>query len=252
MTIHLEGQIILVTGASRGIGAALARALAGAGATVAVHYGRSGAEALALAEAIGQDSAAFQADLAQPAAVDALYQAVIARYGRLDVLINNAGIAQSQAEGASPEAWLQAWQTTLQVNLIAAARLCHLALPQMQQQGQGRFIHIASRAAFRGDTPAYLAYAASKGGMVALSRSLARGYGKQGIKSFLLAPGFVETEMAQSFIDQYGRGFVLDDLALPALTQPEDLAPTVLLMASGHMDHATGCTVDLNAGSYVH
>lgn len=252
MTLDLTGQIILLTGASRGIGAALAQTLGQAGATLALHYSRSQAPAEALAHQLGGESAAFQADLAQPEAIDQLYTEVLARYGRLDTLVNNAGIALPQADDADAATWLATWQQTLQVNLIAAARLCHLALPQMQQQGAGRFIHMASRAAFRGDTPAYLAYAASKGGMVALSRSLARGYGKQGIKSFVVAPGFVETEMARQFIATYGRDFVLDDLALSELTQPRDIAPTVLLMASGHMDHATGCTVDINAGSYVH
>lgn len=251
MQINLHDQIILVTGASRGIGAAIARALGQAGATVAVHFGRSGEAAEALAGEIGHESKPFQANLAQPTEVDRLYQAVWSHYGRLDTLINNAGIALPQSSEADAEAWLSHWQQTLQVNLVAAARLCHLALPQMQQQGAGRFVHIASRAAFRGDTPEYLAYAASKGGMVALSRSLARGYGKQGIKSFVIAPGFVETEMAAQFIAAYGRDYLLGDLSLNGLTQPQDVAPTVVLMASGLMDHATGSTVDINAGSYV-
>jgi 3-oxoacyl-[acyl-carrier protein] reductase len=251
MQIDLHGQCILVTGASRGIGAAIARALGQAGATVALHFGRSAAAAKALADEIGHESKPFQADLAQPAEVDRLYQEVLSHYGRIDTLVNNAGIALPQSRAVAPEAWLSHWQQTLQVNLVAAARLCHWALPPMQQQGGGRLIHIASRAAFRGDTPEYLAYAASKGGLVALSRSLARGYGKQGIKSFVIAPGFVETEMAAQFIEAYGRDYLLDDLALADLTRPQDVAPTAVLMASGLMDHATGCTVDINAGSYV-
>jgi len=251
MHINLHGQIVLVTGASRGIGAAIARALGEAGATVALHYRRSAEATTTLADQIGAYSQSFQADLARPAEVDRLYQAVISHYGRLDTLVNNAGIALPQSAGADPDTWLAHWQQTLQVNLMAAARLCHLALPQMQQQGGGRLVHIASRAAFRGDTPEYLAYAASKGGLVALSRSLARGYGKQGIKSFVIAPGFVETEMAAQFIQAYGRDYLLNDLSLANLTQPQDVAPTVVLMASGLMDHATGCTVDINAGSYL-
>ena len=111
---------------------------------------------------------------------------------------------------------------------------------------------MASRAAFRGDTPDYMAYAASKAGVVALTRSIARGLGKEGITAFVLAPGFVKTDMAQDFIDQYGESVVLDDLALDRLTEPADLAPLAVLLASGLMDHATGCTIDVNAGSYVH
>jgi NAD(P)-dependent dehydrogenase (short-subunit alcohol dehydrogenase family) len=111
---------------------------------------------------------------------------------------------------------------------------------------------MASRAAFRGDTIDYLAYAASKGGMVSLTRSIARGFGKQNIKAFLIAPGFVRTEMAQEFIDFYGEEKTIADLALPKLTEPDDIAPLVVFLASGMADHATGGTFDINAGSYVH
>ena len=104
----------------------------------------------------------------------------------------------------------------------------------------------------RGDTPDYLAYAASKGALVALTRSIARGYGKDGITAFNVAPGFTRTEMAQDFIDQYGEDFAMAGAALPEMTRPEDIAPIVVLLASGLADHATGATVDVNAGSYVH
>jgi NAD(P)-dependent dehydrogenase (short-subunit alcohol dehydrogenase family) len=97
-----------------------------------------------------------------------------------------------------------------------------------------------------------MAYAASKGGLVALTRSIARGFGKEGIVAFTLAPGFVRTDMAQDFIDQYGAGYVVNDLALNTLTEADDIAPFAVLLASGLADHATGCTIDLNAGSYVH
>ncbi len=252
MKIDLTNQIVLVTGGSRGIGAAICRGLGGAGATVAVHYTRSKEAAEAVATEAGQGSRAFQADLSDPNGAVGLFEAAMQHYGRIDVLINNAGIAIAQQESDDAETFRHAWQQTLQVNLVASAHLCHLLVPHFQQKGGGRFIHIASRAAFRGDTPDYLAYAASKGGMVSLSRSLARGYGRDGIKSFVIAPGFVETDMAQQFIEEYGRSYVLDDLALNELTQPADVAASVLFMASGYMDHATGATLDINAGSYVH
>lgn len=251
MTISLTGKIILLTGASRGIGAAIARALGTAGATVALHYGNSRDAAEQLAEAIGNDSRAFGADLRETQNCESLMTAVLAAYGRIDVLINNAGIALPIAQDASLSTWESAWQDTLQVNLVATAALCKLSLPHFIQQGNGRIIHIASRAAFRGDTPDYMAYAASKGGMVALSRSIARGYGKQGVKSFVVAPGFTRTDMAADFIEKYGEAYVVNDLALNSLTDPSDIAPTVVFLASGLMDHATGCTIDINAGSYV-
>ena len=120
------------------------------------------------------------------------------------------------------------------------------------EHGGGRIINVASRAAFRGDTPEYVAYAASKGGVVALTRSLARGLGKQGVVAFTLAPGFTRTDMAQPFIDTYGADYATSDLALDRMTEPADIAPTIVFLASGQMDHATGATIDLNAGSYVH
>ena len=251
MNLNFDQQVVLVTGASRGIGHAVAHAFGEAGATVAAHYHSSPAGAHKIVSIAAPDSHAFQADLGNSASCVALAQAVLSRYGRVDVLVNNAGISLNAQMDLPWETWLERWNQTLQVNLTAAGLLCHQLLPSMVKQGGGRLIHIASRAAFRGDVPEYLAYAASKGGMVPLSRSIARYYGKQNIQSFVVAPGFIQTDMAQQFIDDFGENIVLKDLALPTLTQPEEVAPTVLFLASGHMDHATGCTIDINAGSYV-
>jgi NAD(P)-dependent dehydrogenase (short-subunit alcohol dehydrogenase family) len=144
------------------------------------------------------------------------------------------------------------WQKTMAVNLQATALLCSKAVEHFKTTGGGIIINISSRAAFRGDTEKYLAYAASKGGVVSLTRSIARAYGKQNIIAFNIAPGFVKTDMANEFIDIYGENYVLDDIALPELTEPADLAPLVTLLASGLANHATGGTFDVNAGSYVH
>lgn len=251
MNINLSGQAILVTGASRGIGKAVAEALGAAGARVAVHYNRNAEPAIALAASLGNGSQAFQADLEQPEACSGLMAAVIASFGKVDCLINNAGIAEMSPLEAETD-WIASWQRTMAVNLTAVGILSRAALMHFRERKSGRFIHISSRAAFRGDTPEYLAYASSKGGLVALSRSLARYFGKEGIVSFLLAPGFVRTDMAQDFVDEYGEEYVLNDLALNKLTEPADLAPMCVLLASGLSDHATGCTIDINAGSYVH
>lgn len=252
MKISLEGQVILLTGSSRGIGAGIARALGECGATVALHYGRSEEKARKLAEEIGHNSKVFQADLGIPDACKNLFSRVVESYGRVDCLVNNAGIAIEMDEEGDFRQWLKGWQQTLQVNLLASAILSREAIGHFRKNKAGRVIFISSRAAFRGDTPDFMAYAASKGGMVALHRSIARGYGKDNIKSFLVAPGFIKTDMAQQFIDQYGEDYILDDLALNQLTLPSDLAPTVCFLASGYMDHATGCSIDVNAGSYVH
>ena len=112
-------------------------------------------------------------------------------------------------------------------------------------------MYIASRAAFRGETEEYLGYAASKGGMISLGRTVARSFGKDNIKSFILAPGFVKTAMADQFIQSYGEERILSELSLKELTRPEDISPLVALMCSGLMDHATGATIDVNAGSHI-
>jgi len=251
MKIDLSGQSILVTGASRGIGAAIARRLGESGARVAVHYVRGKQAAEELAQHIGNGSRAFGADLASPEGCASLWTEVEAHFGVISALVNNAGVAVGSPLEKPTDAWLADWNHTLAVNLTATGLLSRAALAHFQKQHNGRIVNIASRAAFRGDTPDYLAYAASKGGMVALTRSIARAFGKQGVKAFLLAPGFTRTEMAQLFIDQYGEDYAASDIALERLTEPDDIAPTVVFLLSGLADHATGSTIDLNAGSYV-
>ncbi|MDB6091938.1 MAG: 3-oxoacyl-[acyl-carrier protein] reductase [Gammaproteobacteria bacterium] len=251
MEISLAGQTALVTGASRGIGAAIARRLGASGARVAIHYGQGREAAESLARQIGQGACAFGADLAEPGACASLWADVESHYGAIHALVNNAGIAVKSALSATTDAWLADWNRTLAVNLTATGLLSRAGLAHFQKQGGGRIVNIASRAAFRGDQPDYLAYAASKGGMIALTRSIARGFGKAGIKAFIVAPGFTRTEMAQAFIDQYGEDYATSDIALDRLTEPDDIAPTVAFLLSGLADHATGTTIDLNAASYV-
>jgi NAD(P)-dependent dehydrogenase (short-subunit alcohol dehydrogenase family) len=252
MQVDLAGKTVLVTGASRGIGRSLAEGLAGAGATVAVHFNQNRAAATDLADKLGHDARAFQADLANPDACERLFREVVETYGRLDVLVNNAGIALNLSPDMSMDKWRDGWDLTMAVNLRAVELLSRLAVDHFQRHDGGRIINISSRAAFRGDSPEYMTYAASKGGVVALTRSIARAYGKAGVCAFVLAPGFVRTEMAQEVIDEHGEDRVTGDLALERLTEPADLAPLVVLLASGLADHATGGTFDVNAGSYVH
>lgn len=251
MHIDLSGHTILVTGASRGIGRSLAEGLAVAGATVAAHFNQGRGAADALVESLGHDARAFQADLAEPASCERLFEEVIHTYGRLDVIVNNAGIAPEIPFDAAREEWRRAWDLTIAVNLRAVELLSRLAIHHFLQHGGGRIINVASRAAFRGDRPQYMAYAASKGGVVALTRSIARAFGKSGVCAFVLAPGWVRTDMAEEYIDEHGEEAVVDELALARLTEPADLTPLVVLLASGMADHATGSTFDVNAGSYV-
>lgn len=252
MYINLSGLNILVTGASRGIGKALATKLAEAGATIAVHYNKNVREAENLAHILGNGSKAFQADLSKPDEAGKLFDRVALEMGSVEILINNAGIAVPVDINAGEEAWVNAWNQTMMVNLNSPAILCKKAIEHfVKRKTSGRIINISSRAAFRGDQAEYMAYAASKAGIVSLTRSIARAFGKVGVKAFVIAPGFVRTDMAKEFMEKYGDDHAKGDLALERMTEPKDLAPLVTFIASGMADHATGSTFDVNAGSYM-
>jgi len=248
--IDLKETTVLVTGASRGIGKAIAKSLLQSGARVAIHCHkhRESAEEIA---SLG-DSRIFEADLSKDEETLDLFQRVLQWSPNLNVLVNNAGVFLSAPLESSLQEWIRVWDTTMAINLKASSILCKEAANYFAQHGGGRIISISSRAAFRGDTPEYLAYAASKAGMVALSRSIARGMGKRGVKAFVVAPGFTRTEMAEDALRLYGEQFVVKDLALDRMTEPEDIAPLIVFLASGLGDHMTGATLDVNAGSYVH
>jgi NAD(P)-dependent dehydrogenase (short-subunit alcohol dehydrogenase family) len=252
MNINLNESNILVTGSSRGIGKAIALRLIQSGAKVAIHYSQHEHSALEIINAYPQQAFAFKADLSKSDEVSQLFDNVIKHFGKLDVLVNNAGIAISSPINKDDELWMRDWELTMSVNLHATGLLCKKAINHFISHQSGRIINITSRAAFRGDTAEYIAYAASKGGMVAITRSIARAYGKQGIKAFNIAPGFTRTDMAQGFIDEYGELYAMNDIALDRLTEPDDIAPLVVFLASGYADHATGATIDINAASYVH
>lgn len=252
MKIELNDKVVLVTGASRGIGAAIALQMGRSGATVALHANNGISKVESLAEICGNGSRAFQANLADVDSVKALFDQVMATFGRMDVIVNNAGIAIESPMTEEDDDWLAKWEATLKVNLTAVGLLCKKAITHfIDDKRSGIIINISSRAAFRGDTADYVAYAASKGGVVALTKSLARAYGKNDITAFGIAPGFTRTDMAQDFIDAYGEDYVIDDLALNELTEPDDIAKTAVFLASGLAKHATGTTIDINAGSYV-
>lgn len=252
MEISLKGKVVLVTGGSRGIGEGFCRALAKAGAHVALHFNTNEEKANAVISDLETTSKAFRANLEYSEEVILLFEQVKSHFGQIDVLINNAGIAISSDIALGEEQWLNDWDKTFAVNTRATGLLCKKAIEHFREIGGGRIINISSRAAFRGDTLDYLAYGASKGAIPSLTRSIARYCGKENIKAFNIAPGFVRTDMAQEFMDQYGEGFALNDIALSELTEPKDLAPMVILLASGLADHATGSTIDINAASYVH
>ena len=249
MKIDLSNQIVLITGASSGIGKAMVKSFADVNATVAIHYNSNKIAADMLASEVGNNSKSFGANLSDPHEAEKLFNQVIHSFGKINILINNAGIFEFSP--ISSENWLETWQKTINTNLTSAGLLCKQAITHFKENKGGRIINISSRAAFRGDTEDYLAYAASKGGLISLTKSIARAYGKDNIKAFSIAPGFVRTPMAKEFINENGEEKVVGEIALPKLTEAEDIAPTAVFLASGFMDHATGSTVDINAGSYM-
>ncbi|MEO1378015.1 MAG: SDR family oxidoreductase [Cyanobacteria bacterium J06635_10] len=251
--IDLNGKVILVTGGSSGIGAVTVATLAKVGAEVILHYANNLEKARAVAKSIGNNPVhLLQADLSVENAALNLWQDALSLTGHIDVLINNAGIMPPAGIESELDVWTTAWKNTLQVNLRAVADLCREAIPHFQTRNGGIMINIASRAAFRGDTPEYMHYAASKGGIVALTRSIARGFASDGILAYSVAPGFVRTEMAEKFIQDYGEDFVTRDIPLGKIAPPEDVANVIAFLASGLAPHATGTTIDINGASYLH
>lgn len=250
--IDLSGKVILITGGSSGIGTVTVQTLVKAGAEVILHYANNLEKAQAVSESIENNQIhLLQADLSIENAAVKLWEEALSFTGHIDVLINNAGIMPSARIEDKLDIWTAAWKNTLQVNLIAVADLCREAIPHFKTRNGGIIINIASRAAFRGDTPEYMHYAASKGGVVALTRSIARGFGNDGVLAYAVAPGFVRTEMAEKFIQDYGEDFVTKDIPLGKIAPPEDVANVIAFLASGLAPHATGTTIDINGASYV-
>lgn len=252
MQINLKGKNIIVTGASRGIGKSIAELLVSCGANVALQYNQNKNRADKVKKELGPKATLYQCDFSGGLEVGSFFNKVVKDFKKVDVIINNAGVAIHSDPEKDDVSWIDDWLQTIDINLNSVGLLCKKAISHFKKTNGGIIINISSRAAFRGDTKDYMAYAASKAGVVGLTKSIARAYGKDGIKAFLVAPGFVHTEMAQDFIDEYGEDFALNDLALDQMTEPKDIAHFVAFLSSGLANHATGGTFDINAGSYVH
>ena len=242
----LLGRKILVTGASKGIGAAIARAVHRDGAAVAIHFNSDESAAGALAEELGERASIVPGDLSRPGTAGVLWEAARTALGGLDTLVNNAGawIASPVDDAAE---WSSGWSANLQLNLLAAADLCRCALLDFPAQGGGAIINIASRSAHRGDDAEHLAYGAAKGGLLSLTKGIARGYGGQGVLSYAISPGWVETGLSSGAIAED----VLAGLPLREVTPPGDVAELVAFLASGRSRHLTGSTLDITGADYV-
>ena len=241
-----------MTGASRGIGRAIAQAFAAAGERVAVHHRDSAALAAeVLAGLPGAGHAVVQADLADPGAVRRMVDGARDALGGLDVLVNNAGVfTPHPITDVSYEQWQAAWQHTLGVNLIGAANVTWCAVRHMISSGGGRIVNVSSRGAFRGE-PGQPAYGASKAGLNAFGQSLARALAPQGIAVATVAPGFVDTDMAAGHLDGARGDEIRAQSPFDRVATAEEIAAAVLYLASPEAEWASGAILDLNGASYL-
>jgi 3-oxoacyl-[acyl-carrier protein] reductase len=228
---------ILVTGSSRGIGKAILASLKGHNA---VGHSSRGADAL------------IAADLARPGAAEIIWREALERLGgRVDVLVNNAGIFEAAPIDLPADEWTAQWERTMRVNLTAAAELSRLAVLHFREEGGGRIINVASRAAYRGDSPQHWHYAASKAGMIGMTKSIARGYAGANILAFAVCPGFTASEMIDDYMASRGGQQILADIPLGRVATADEVAETVRWLALDAPASATGAVIDVNGASYV-
>jgi len=231
---------ILITGASRGIGAAAYALLKTRGHNVRGHSTQGSDELIA-------------GDLNDPASPRKLWDTAVSELdGRIDVLINNAGIYEAVPDNATDDEWHAAWARTLTINLQASADLAKLAVSHFLDLGTpGRIVNVASRAGFRGDSPQHWHYAASKGAIIAMTRTIARGYAADGVLCFAVAPGFTVTEMAEEYLASRGGAKIVADIPLGRVATTDEVAETIRWLATEAPASATGSIIDVNGASYV-
>jgi NAD(P)-dependent dehydrogenase (short-subunit alcohol dehydrogenase family) len=249
--IDLANRVVLITGAGGGIGSATVRTIARSSGRVLAHDVSTEATK-PLVEELAGSIHALVGDLTDPAGAERLWSQASEVHGQIDVLINNAGIYPPAPLDSAVEDWLAVWDTSLAVNLIAPAVLCRAAVASFAGQPTGGIIiNMASRAAFRGEDPDYWHYAAAKAGIVAMTRTIARQNGRDGVTAFAVAPGFVDTSLNRVFTEEFGIEVAAQDTGLGEVAMPQDVANVLVFLASGLAKHATGTTIDVNGASYV-
>jgi len=246
------GKKVLVTGGSRGIGRAIASAFANRGATVSIVYRSNSAAAEEARGALpGRDHVCIQSDLSTGAGAQRAVDESINAMGGLDIVINNAGIFRSHViDDVSFEDWQAAWNSVLQTNLVGPANVCYFAAQHMIAQGGGKIVNVSSRGAFRGE-PDGPAYGASKAGLNSLSQSLAIALAPHGISVAVVAPGFVDTDMATELLEGDSGDAIRQQSPLGRVARPEEVASAVLYLASEGAEFSTGAIIDVNGASYL-
>ena len=250
--MDLTNKNALITGASRGIGRAIAQKFAAAGARVAVHYHQNrGAAEATLQSLPGAGHLILQADVGQADEVERLVNEAAAQLGGLDILVNNAAVySDHPLTEVDYETWQGAWQEILQANLVGAANACYWAARHMLARGGGKIINVSSRGAYRGE-PDGPAYGASKAGLISMSQSLAKFLGPYNIFVTAVAPGFVETDMAVDFLSGPQGDEIRNQSPLKRVATPEEVAHVVLFLAAPGSEWVTGGVIDVNGASYL-
>jgi 3-oxoacyl-[acyl-carrier protein] reductase len=248
--MSLKNQTVLITGASRGLGADIARACVNDGARVVLHYGQNAAAAEALQAQLGaQVLACIKQDLSQPGAGEALWEQATSIAGPITALVNNAGIDPASPLSGDIANWRKSWADNLAVNLQAPAELSRCAVGAFIQAGGGTIVNIASRAGIRGDDINHDAYAASKGGLLAHTRTLARALAGKNILCYAIAPGWIDTDMAPKGGDKLKSA--LAEIPLGRMAKTDEIAALTIFLLSGACPSATGATFDVNGASHV-
>jgi NAD(P)-dependent dehydrogenase (short-subunit alcohol dehydrogenase family) len=246
-------KTVLITGGSRGIGQACARLFAEAGANVIITYKsatKDAEETLQQLDGTGRHTA-FQLDVAQPQMIESVFKKIIEQYSRLDIIVNNAGIfSEHKILETTYEQWQQAWQETLATNLFGVSNLCFFAARHMKESGGGKIVNISSRGAFRGE-PDHPAYGASKAGLNAMSQSLAIALAPHNITVGVIAPGFVETDMAKEYLEGDAGEKIRKQSPFNRVASPEEVAKAVAVFASDGIEFMSGGIVDVNGASYL-
>ena len=250
----LRGKTVLLTGASRGIGAATARALGEAGASLVAHYGahRAGAED-AVSGIAPADRLIVQADLASPGSARELWRDAVAWRDRVHVLVVNAATMPATPFEGSDEEWDEGWRSAMQVNVLEPASLIRHAVNHFREHGGGTLIALSSWDAQRGSAISNLnAYAASKAAIAYLTQTVARNYAREGILAHVVAPGIVRTRLSEaSAAARGGVDAVNAALAMGEMVPPEEVAALIAFLATGTCRHLTGATLDLNGASNI-
>lgn len=246
----LKGKTVLVTGASRGIGAAIAREAAVQGASLILHATAAGdaIDVVATDLKIPASRVLFE-DLSAPGAGFRLVERALAVAPRLDAVVNNAGIYVDSALTSPQGEWRDAWAKTLAVNVQAPADISRAAIAHFRKSGGGIIVNIASRAGHRGDSIDGAAYAASKGAILAMTKTFARALAAENILFYAVAPGWVETRMAPTDVEARRKALV--DIPLGRVATPEEVAAMTAFLLTGACASATGATFDINGASYV-